>query len=185
MKRTVPFSSSCVSGISANSEINNSVFGTPSLQNPARSIYNSSFRYQYFCRDGVISNYFEDGTDMMGWRLYLIKKDGTLDLIATSYSTSNQIPFDLQSILSNITDMNQYARTSDGYPRVRINRNHLLESLLCDYNCTYNIQSAASTSQMANIQNNQINISSLSPGFYVLWVIDDNGKSHSVKFRKN
>lgn len=92
------------------------------------SLVNSSYSYQYFSKDGVLENYEEDGLTLEGWQLYLIKKDGTLDLISTAHPALWDFPFDISGVLSNIPNIDQYQRTSDGYLRARVNRNCLPKS---------------------------------------------------------
>ena len=88
-----------------------------------KSLTNDSYCYQYFLKDGVIEFLHEDDGYLMGWSFYLIKKDGTLDLISKKSHLYSEFPFDIFDLLSNIPNIDEYARTSDGYLRARINSN--------------------------------------------------------------
>lgn len=87
-----------------------------------KKLVDSSYKYQYFGKDGVIAYDIIDGVDLIGWSLYLIKKDGTLDRVATA-PRGGEFPFNLAQILNNLPNIDKYARTSDGYLRARVNRN--------------------------------------------------------------
>lgn len=88
-----------------------------------------NFPYQYIANDGIVYDARYDNNPG-GWAFYLLKKDGTLDKVFTQADAYSSFTFDL-SQLSNFED---YARTSDGYLRGRLNWNRGLLDLESGYN---------------------------------------------------
>lgn len=88
-----------------------------------KKLVDPSYRYQYFAKDGIMACLPVDGIDLKDWSLYLIKKDGTLVRVATLWWLEDEIPFNFRQILEGIPNIDDYARTSDGYLRARINCN--------------------------------------------------------------
>jgi hypothetical protein len=80
---------------------------------------NNTDGYSYYHQDGVIYDARLEGYERMGWSLYLLKKDGNLDLVKQQFYAYDPFSFDF-STLSNV---DEYARTSDGYLRARLNWN--------------------------------------------------------------
>jgi len=129
----------------------------------------NSFKYKHFEKDGILTDIREDGSGLMGWAFYLIKKDGTLDKIASN--PDEDINF-FEVNLSSIKDFEQYARTSDGYLRGRLNCNKYHESpykvggnYLYNYVQHIYINYAPPKPKLA-IKNNFLRSSTSNPGSY-------------------
>lgn len=92
-----------------------------------KSAANSSSEdgFSHYYNDGIIEDHIQEflrgqAFNELGWHLYLLKKDGSLDEVASQDNPWASFSVNIRSLGLNLDD---YARTTDGYLRARLNFN--------------------------------------------------------------